>query len=38
MKKYRLQYVEAENGLEALRLYQSAQVQFDAILMGELPP
>jgi hypothetical protein len=37
MKKYNLQYTEAENGLEAVRAYQSAQVQFDCILMGERP-
>jgi hypothetical protein len=36
MKKYKLEYVEAENGLEALRAYQTAQVQFNVILMGEL--
>jgi hypothetical protein len=36
MKKYKLEYAEAENGLEALRTYQTAQVQFDVILMGEL--
>lgn len=36
MKKYKLEYAEAENGLEALRVYQTAQVQFDVILMGEL--
>jgi hypothetical protein len=35
MKKYKLEYVETENGLEALRAYQTAQVQFDIILMGE---
>jgi CheY-like chemotaxis protein len=34
MKKYGREYAEAENGLEALRTYQSAQVQFDVILMG----
>jgi len=37
MNKYGLEYAEAENGLEALRAYQSAQVQFDVILMGEPP-
>jgi hypothetical protein len=36
MKKCKLEYAEAENGLEALRAYQSAQVQFSVILMGEL--
>jgi hypothetical protein len=38
MKKYKLEYVEVENGLEALRAYQTAQVQFNVILMGELLP
>ncbi|KAF9693756.1 hypothetical protein EKO04_008315 [Ascochyta lentis] len=33
-KKYALEFAEAENGLEALRAYQSAQVHFDVILMG----
>jgi hypothetical protein len=37
-KKYNLQYSEAENGLEALRAYQSATVQFDVILMGRFQP
>lgn len=37
MKKWNLAYAEAENGLEALRAYQSAQEQFDVILMGKLP-
>jgi hypothetical protein len=36
MKKYNLQYAEAENGLEAVRAYQSSQVKFDVILMGKL--
>lgn len=36
MNKYKLQYVEAENGLEAVRAYQSSQVKFDVILMGKL--
>ena len=35
MKKYKLQYSEAENGLEALRIYQEGIVRFDIILMGE---
>jgi hypothetical protein len=35
MKKYNLQYAEAENGLEAVRAYQSSQVKFDVILMGK---
>ncbi|KAF3007840.1 hypothetical protein E8E13_010734 [Curvularia kusanoi] len=38
MKKNNLDYVEAENGLEALRTYQSASVQFDAILMDMSMP
>ncbi|KAF2033006.1 hypothetical protein EK21DRAFT_59779 [Setomelanomma holmii] len=38
VKKYRLEYVEAQNGLEALRVYQSAQVQFDVILMDMSMP
>ncbi|KAJ4351029.1 hypothetical protein N0V95_004200 [Ascochyta clinopodiicola] len=37
-KKYDLEYTEAENGLEALRAYQSAQVQFDVILMDMSMP
>ncbi|UPX17003.1 uncharacterized protein EKO05_0007381 [Ascochyta rabiei] len=37
-KKYNLEYTEAENGLEALRAYQSAQVQFDVILMDMSMP
>ncbi|KAF2625578.1 putative histidine kinase HHK7p [Macroventuria anomochaeta] len=37
-KKYNLQYAEAENGLEALRAYQSSQVQFDVILMDMSMP
>jgi hypothetical protein len=36
MKKYNLQYAEADNGLEALRAYQEAQVQYNVILMGML--
>jgi CheY-like chemotaxis protein len=35
MKKYNLQYTEAENGLEAVRAYQSSQAKFDVILMGK---
>ncbi|KAJ4983598.1 sensor histidine kinase response regulator (hsp90-like protein) [Stagonosporopsis vannaccii] len=38
MKKYNLQYTEAENGLEALRAYQSAPSQFDVILMDMSMP
>jgi|SRR5690242_4164284 len=38
MKKYKLQYTEAENGLEALRIYQSAQSHFDVILMDMSMP
>ncbi|KAF3047311.1 hypothetical protein E8E11_009196 [Didymella keratinophila] len=38
MKKYNLQYAEAENGLEAVRAYQSSQVKFDAILMDMSMP
>ncbi|KAF1358236.1 hypothetical protein EJ07DRAFT_32700, partial [Lizonia empirigonia] len=37
-KKYNLRYEEAENGLEALRAYQSAQMQFDVILMDMSMP
>lgn len=36
MNKYKLQYVEAENGLEAVRAYQSSQMKFNVILMGKL--
>jgi hypothetical protein len=35
MKKYKLQYAEADNGLEAVRAYQSSQMKFDVILMGK---
>lgn len=38
MKKYNLQYAEAQNGLEALHAYQSTQVQFDIILMDMSMP
>ncbi|KAJ4321249.1 hypothetical protein N0V94_002988 [Neodidymelliopsis sp. IMI 364377] len=38
MKKYNLQYAEAENGLEALRAYQIAQVPYDVILMDMSMP
>ncbi|KAH7384045.1 hypothetical protein DE146DRAFT_213649 [Phaeosphaeria sp. MPI-PUGE-AT-0046c] len=38
MKKYNLPYAEAENGLEALRTYQSAQDSFDIILMDMSMP
>jgi len=36
MRKYNIQYAEAENGLEAVRAYQSSQLKFDVILMGKL--
>ncbi|KAH7088360.1 hypothetical protein FB567DRAFT_337483 [Paraphoma chrysanthemicola] len=38
MKKSKLKYAEAENGLEALRAYQSAQAQFGVILMDMSMP
>lgn len=38
MKKHDLQFVEAENGLEALHAYQSAPAQFGVILMDMSMP
>lgn len=38
MKKYSFQYAEAENGLDALRQYQSARKQFDILLMDMSMP
>ncbi|KAF2743306.1 hypothetical protein M011DRAFT_461740 [Sporormia fimetaria CBS 119925] len=38
MKKHNLQYAEADNGLEAVRAYQSSQSKFDIILMDMSMP